>query len=164
MPNGEPFDLLTMRIAKAETETRTLPAKLSTREPYRLQDAINRNNPRQVALSMRNMNWTLNGKTFEMEAVTAEETVTLGNLEVWEFINPMNAGGMMGQGSQHGWYDAAGGGMMDFMAHPMHLHGVQFKVAGREVARQAMAGWQTVRDGLLDEGWKDTVLVMPVSG
>jgi FtsP/CotA-like multicopper oxidase with cupredoxin domain len=24
-----------------------------------------------------------------------------------------------------------------------------------------MAGWQSVKDGYVDEGWKDTVLVMP---
>lgn len=155
LPNGEPFDILTVRVAKAEAETPPtrvgpLPAKLSTLEPYRLQDAVNRNNPRQIALGMSNMNWTLNGKTFEMDAVTPEETVKLGSLEVWEFINEMNMGGMN-----------MSGGTMDFMAHPMHIHGVQFQVVGREVAADQMADWQTVKDGFVDDGWKDTVLVMP---
>ncbi len=51
--------------------------------------------------------------------------------------------------------------MMDFMAHPIHMHGVQFQVVGREVAVDQMADWQTVKDGFVDDGWKDTVLVMP---
>lgn len=153
LPTGEPFDILTVHMTKAETDAHTLPAKLATLVPYRLQDAVNRENPRQVALSMRQMNWTMNGKTFEMDAITPEETVTLGNVEVWEFNNSSSAntrmGGMMGQD------------MVDFMAHPLHIHGVQFMVAEREMAAEGMAAWQTVKDGFVDEGWKDTVLVMP---
>jgi blue copper oxidase len=53
------------------------------------------------------------------------------------------------------------GGMQDFMAHPMHLHGVQFQVVERQVAEAQRAGWETVKDGYVDEGWKDTVLIMP---
>lgn len=174
LPNGEPFDILTVRVAKAEAEPLALPAKLSTLEPYRVQDAVNRNKPRQIVLGMSSMNWTLNGKTFEMEAVTREETVKLGSLEVWEFINEMNMGGMNMSGGNMAGMDhgkmgnsmmqgnmANQGGMMDFMAHPIHMHGVQFQVVGREVAVDQMADWQTVKDGFVDDGWKDTVLVMP---
>jgi len=174
LPNGAAFDILTVQMAKAETETLQLPAKLTTLENYQLQEAANRDQPRQILLGMSNMNWTLNGKTFEMEAVTPEETVKFGNLEVWEFINEMNMGGMnmsgdnmagmdhskMGSGMMQG-NMANQGGMMDFMAHPMHMHGVHFRVVGREVAASGMAGWQTVKDGFVDDGWKDTVLVMP---
>ena len=51
--------------------------------------------------------------------------------------------------------------MKDFMAHPVHLHGVQFQVLERQVDAAQRAGWETVKDGLVDLGWKDTVLVMP---
>jgi len=179
LPNGAPFDILTVQMAKAETETLQLPAKLTALENYQLQAAANRDQPRQILLGMSNMNWTLNGKTFEMEAVTPEETVKLGNLEVWEFINEMNRDGMNMSGGNMAGMDhskmgnmagmdhskmgnmANQNGMVDFMAHPMHIHGVQFRVVGREVATAGMAGWQSVKDGFIDDGWKDTVLVMP---
>jgi FtsP/CotA-like multicopper oxidase with cupredoxin domain len=50
---------------------------------------------------------------------------------------------------------------MGAMAHPMHIHGVQFQVLDRRVAPQFEAVWETVRAGYLDEGWKDTVLLWP---
>ena len=49
----------------------------------------------------------------------------------------------------------------DFMAHPMHIHGLQFQVIERQIDPDYAAGWQSVKDGVVDEGWKDTVLVMP---
>jgi FtsP/CotA-like multicopper oxidase with cupredoxin domain len=51
--------------------------------------------------------------------------------------------------------------MRDFMAHPVHLHGVHFQVIDRQVDDAQRAGWKTVSAGLIDQGWKDTVLVMP---
>jgi len=47
------------------------------------------------------------------------------------------------------------------MAHPMHVHGVQFRIVARQVDETQRAGWETLSAGFVDEGWKDTVLVMP---
>lgn len=168
VPNGEPFDIFTVQVAKADTDTHTLPTTLTPLERDRLQDAVNQTHPRQIRLGMNGMNWTLNGKRFTMDDGTPEETVKLGSTEVWEFVNQLNASGMMGgmdqsmmghsmqQGSM-----ANQQGMQDFMAHPMHIHGGQFQVIGREIAPEQRADWQTVKDGFVDDGWKDTVLVMP---
>lgn len=52
------------------------------------------------------------------------------------------------------------GGMMD-MAHPIHLHGQQFQIIGRNKEGVKGADYDTVKDGFIDSGWKDTVLVMP---
>jgi FtsP/CotA-like multicopper oxidase with cupredoxin domain len=38
------------------------------------------------------------------------------------------------------------------MPHPIHLHGMQFQVLERR---------GVVHEGYVDEGWKDTVLLMP---
>jgi FtsP/CotA-like multicopper oxidase with cupredoxin domain len=38
------------------------------------------------------------------------------------------------------------------MPHPIHLHGMQFQVLQRQ---------GVVHEGYVDEGWKDTVLLMP---
>ncbi|MDD1631894.1 MAG: multicopper oxidase domain-containing protein, partial [Methylococcaceae bacterium] len=61
-------------------------------------------------------------------------------------------GGMMGMG---------GMGMMMAMAHPIHLHGQQFQIVSRSVSADEEADYATVRDGFIDSGLKDTVLVMP---
>jgi FtsP/CotA-like multicopper oxidase with cupredoxin domain len=44
------------------------------------------------------------------------------------------------------------GMMMMPMPHPVHLHGKQFQVVERSGA---------LHSGYVDEGWKDTVLLMP---
>ena len=62
-----------------------------------------------------------------------------------------NQGGMMGGGM----------GMMMSMAHPIHMHGQYFQILSRTVANNQRADYATVKDGFIDDGWKDTVLVMP---
>ena len=52
--------------------------------------------------------------------------------------------------------DVNNSGMMT-MAHPIHVHDQQFQVLERR--HGAVSG--SVRDGYVDQGWKDTVLVMP---
>ena len=84
---------------------------------------------------MNHMQWSINGRTFEMEDVAGDEIVRLGTKEIWEFHN-------------------TGGGMMHMMnmPHPIHLHGKQFRVIGRS---------SVAHRGYVDGGWKDTVLLMP---
>ena len=56
------------------------------------------------------------------------------------------------------------GGMGGFqMAHPMHIHGPQFQIVKRipPTDPTLLANWQTVSDGYVDEGWHDTILLMP---
>ena len=47
------------------------------------------------------------------------------------------------------------------LPHPMHVHGKSFQVLSRQVASGMQADWKTVSEGYVDDGWKDTVLVMP---
>jgi blue copper oxidase len=173
LPNGALFDVLTVKVDKEETETLTLPTQLATMDRYRVADAANQHAPRQFVLSMdSNMNWTINDRTFAMDEVAADEQIEFGALEVWEFMNEMPTGKVSDASNPHAAHSAQGtgtmqmqstmvGGMQDFMAHPMHLHGVQFQVVERQVAEAQRAGWETVKDGYVDEGWKDTVLIMP---
>lgn len=94
------------------------------------------------------MSWTINGRTFEMTNVAQDEVVKLGDLEVWQFTNQGGGGrGMMG------------GGMA--LPHPMHIHGLQFQIIERDISTAGRAAWDTLSDGFVDEGWHDTVLVMP---
>jgi FtsP/CotA-like multicopper oxidase with cupredoxin domain len=54
-----------------------------------------------------------------------------------------------------------GGGQMMEMAHPIHLHGQQFQILRRKTGMVKRDDYDTVKDGFIDSGWKDTVLVMP---
>ena len=61
---------------------------------------------------------------------------------------------MMGGGTM----DRMMGGMNMHMPHPMHLHGVRFRIVERQRGSGAAAD---VADGLIDQGYKDSVLVFP---
>ena len=143
---GAAMPLYTIKIEREEKETRRLPNQLASLSLLRPQDAVNANNPRPVTLSLGGMRWQLNDLPFEMNTATPEETVKLNTIEQWEIINQINPGAMM---------DANG------MAHPIHLHGTHFQVISREISPELRSGWDTVKDGYIDEGLKDTVMVMP---
>lgn len=135
LPNGEAFSIFKIKVAKQEIGRQTLPAQLSRISPPRQDEAFNYFHPKQFFLTMRHMQWSINGRVFQMESVADEEIVRLGSKEIWEFHN-------------------TGGGMMNMMnmPHPIHLHGKQFHVIGRSGVHH---------EGYVDEGLKDTVLLMP---
>jgi FtsP/CotA-like multicopper oxidase with cupredoxin domain len=138
LPNGSAFDVLRVRVERDGETARPLPARLSEIAWPRLEDAINRESPRTIQLQMGRMQVALNGRTFEMEAAAPDERVKLGTTEVWEFANTAGP-----------------------MSHPMHLHNLQYRVIDRRGEPRLESMYATVRDGLVDEGWKDTVIVMP---
>lgn len=142
--NGEELNILRVKITRKVKNGLKLPEKLSRIEHYSLEETINRNSPRTFRFEMRHMRPTINGRTFQMTAVAKDEIVKLNNLEVWELINASGGMGMMG-------------GMMQ-MPHPVHVHGLQFQVIERT---PSSIGWETIKDGFIDNGWKDTVLLMP---
>ena len=135
-PNGTGFSILKVKVNRKEKAEFSVPQRLSHIERYNAKDAVNFENPRTFRLSLEEMIWKINGRTFEMEEVADEEVVQLGSLEVWEFSNEGSGTGMRGLS----------------MPHPIHLHGKQFQVLDRS---------GVLHDGYLDDGWKDTVLLMP---
>lgn len=143
---GSAMMLFNVKIEREEKETLRLPSQLAALPLLRPEDAVNASQPRPIELSLKGMKWVINGQPFEMNTALPQETVKLNSIEQWEIINKLNPGAMM---------DAMG------MAHPIHLHGVHFQVISREVLPELAAGWQTVKDGYVDEGLKDTVMVMP---
>ncbi len=150
LPNGAPFDILSVQVGEKGAEVLPLPTRLSTIVRHPVAGAANRDNPRSITLAMQGMLHTINGRVFEMDAVARDEIVRLGDLEIWEFANLEGGGGGMGMG------------MMDMaMPHPMHIHGVQFQVLGRQITRDFESAYQELSAGFVDDGWKDTVLVMP---
>jgi len=135
LPNGAGFSVCKIKVTKNVIKQQTLPEELSEIRPLPQDEAVNFYNPRQFYLTMRHMQWSINGRVFQMEDVADDEIVQLGSKEIWEFNN-------------------TGGGMMHMMnmPHPIHLHGKQFRVIERS---------GVMHEGYVDEGWKDTVLLMP---
>ena len=150
LSNGAPLDILSLEIGEKGAGVTPLPSRLATIERHNVKDAVNRNNPRSFVLAMQGMAHTINNRVFEMDAVARNEIVRLGDLELWEFADLGDGGGGMGMG------------MMNMvLPHPMHIHGVQFQVTGRQIARGYESEYQELSAGFVDDGWKDTVLVMP---
>ncbi len=129
-----------------EAPDQPVDAQLPTLAPITGHDpteAVNLDTPRTFAFAMPGMNTTINGRTFEMTGVADDEIVQLGDLEVWEFHN-----------------DPRGGMMMT--AHPIHVHGLQFQIIERQLdAAYDDGSFDTIINNYVDEGWHDTVLLLP---
>jgi FtsP/CotA-like multicopper oxidase with cupredoxin domain len=143
---GAPLTVLRVRVGERVEALDALPTVLSAVSRHRLEDAVNRDRPRTFTITQPASRWELNGRVYEPDVIAADETVRRGDLEVWELVNARNEGE-----TQH----------PDGMLHPFHIHGLQFQVVGREVLPELRAGWESVSAGYVDEGWKDTVLLMP---
>ena len=136
VPNGAPLRVMTLRTRAGSGPAFRLPERLSTFDATwssRAGAAV-----RRVPLTFQRMAWLLGGRTFSMEDVAPEETVAAGSTHVWEFVNLGNGMGMEA-------------------AHPIHLHGRQFRVLDRTGGRTT----NSLRAGIVDAGWRDTVLVLP---
>ncbi len=145
---GERMDLLSVNIKNKVTSNFKLPAKLSSVKKLNPEEAVNFGSPKKFTFGMGgHMRWTINSKTFEMNDVAEWEKVKLNSTEIWEFINGGNRRGMMG-------------GMME-MPHPVHIHGLQFKIINRIPSGSFDESWNAFKDGFVDEGWKDSFLLLP---
>ena len=136
VPNGAPLRLMTLRTRAQRGPAFRVPERLSSFDASWSPRADAK--VRRVPLSFQRMGWLLGGRTFAMNDVAPEETVTAGSTQIWEFVNLTNPMGMEA-------------------AHPIHMHGRQFRVVDRTGGRVS----NTLRAGVVDGGWKDTVLVLP---
>ena len=144
---GESFSVVRFRVEREERSDQRLPSRLSSFERLDPANAVNKESPRRFVLHMQQMSWRINGRTFQMTAVADDERVRRNTVEIWEFENRSSGG--MGMG-----------GMA--LPHPMHVHDVQFQVLKRELIEPSMRSmWEELQAGFVNEGWKDTVLVMP---
>ncbi|MFN2302619.1 MAG: multicopper oxidase family protein [Anaerolineales bacterium] len=153
LPSGAPdsqeaFPIFSASIRNTERVSAPLPEVFPSHRPLDVAQADNIDSPRVFELSMgMGMQWMINGRTFEMTEVAGDERVRLGDIELWEFRNTGDPGiGMMGGMAQ---------------PHPMHVHGLQFKIIDRQLNLVDESDYNSLKDGFVDEGWHDTVLVMP---
>jgi FtsP/CotA-like multicopper oxidase with cupredoxin domain len=132
------------RVAAGDARPEARPGRLSAPAGPSLADVADAARPRTFRLAMRGPSATINGRTFDMGDMTRaapDETVRIGDTEVWEYVNE--------------------GGMPMAMAHPMHVHNLSFRVLSREGPTRTDPAWRALAAGFTDEGLKDTVMVLP---
>ncbi|WP_031434180.1 multicopper oxidase family protein [Methylomarinum vadi] len=144
LPSGGDYPVLTVKVTKQADSNSPLPTRLSSISKLRLEDAVNSDNPRSIVLSMRHMSALLNGRSYKMNDIRPDEVIPVNTLQLMTFDNGF-------RGGHHGMA----------MPHPMHLHGEQFQIVKREHRSNFRNSQATVEQGLVDQGWQDTVLVMP---
>lgn len=132
---GTAFDILTVNVGRKATANPGLGSLMPLMMTFDANNVPNYNTPRPFTLDMRMMEWTINGRVFEMMAVAEDEMVHVHDTMAWEWINNTP------------------------IPHPMHMHNVQFQVVQRTPS--AASSYATINQGLVDTGWKDTVLVWP---
>lgn len=135
LPMGSAFDILTVNVGRRASIKPVLGPLPPLSMIYNSGNVPNYFSPRPFTLDMRMMEWTINGRVFEMMAVAEDEMVNLHETMAWEWINNTP------------------------IPHPMHMHNVQFQVVQRTPS--GMSSYATINQGLVDSGWKDTVLVWP---
>jgi FtsP/CotA-like multicopper oxidase with cupredoxin domain len=144
LPDGAAFEVQRFRLDSGRARPATPPTTLAPIAPPDPRLAVNFARPKVFDLTMGMMVWGINGQSFDMLGASELETVKLGTHEIWEFRNE-GRGSMMGM----------------VMPHSMHVHGLQFRVLSRTVSSRYAGAYGTVSAGFVDDGWKDTVLVMP---
>jgi FtsP/CotA-like multicopper oxidase with cupredoxin domain len=177
IPVGSEYPICTIRVTKKVSETHKLPMQLPKFKHYEISDTANPNNPIPIGITEAPMSMLLNGTPYEFNKPLPSERVKMGTIQLIEIFHAHGEGGMkmdMGgeaKSGEHGGMGGMGGGMkmgggmggmMDLsMAHPIHLHGQQFQTISRSFGGDSTA-YDTVREGFIDSGLKDVVLVMPM--
>ncbi|BCX89072.1 blue copper oxidase [Methylomarinovum tepidoasis] len=177
IPQGSHFTIARFRVTeKPRTlDNQELPAKLRPLPQLSLDDVVNPDKPRPIAIGNHGRQFTLNGQAFSMTGALPIETFPVNTIHLMEIFHEhggMEMEGEHGGESEHGSRQSMqgmGGGMsmamMMAMVHPIHLHGHYFQIVRRTPPEAggmhgSSEGYETVKDGLVDEGYQDTVLAM----
>jgi blue copper oxidase len=144
--------VFTVNVSREVSESPSLPKRLSKMERYRLEDVANPGRP--VPIAIGDMSMSLNGRPYEFDNVQPNERIPVDTVQLME-ISHARGGGMHGMAMMGG----MGMGMTAPMSHPIHLHGQCFQILERVLEEEYEEDYADMRDGLVDSGWKDTVLV-----
>lgn len=135
LSNGAAFNILTINVSRKASTKPALGPLPAFPLKYSAANVPNISNPVPFTLGMQHMTWTINGRVFEDMVAAEDEMVYKGQPIAWEWINNSP------------------------IPHPMHMHNVQFQVVKRTPS--SSSSYSTINQGLVDSGWKDTVLVWP---
>jgi FtsP/CotA-like multicopper oxidase with cupredoxin domain len=168
LPPGGDYPIAVFNVARAGGDGVALPRSLAKIARRRAEDAANANNPAAIRISEAPMSMLLNGQPYD-DDIQPGERFPVNNMQIIDIFHDHRGGGMggmgmggmgMGRGMMGGGMMGGGMGMMFSMRHPIHLHGQQFQIVSRVFEGHDEA-YDTVRDGFVDSGLKDTVLVSP---
>lgn len=144
-PNGAVMDLAVFNITAPSTEYLSLPPCLCTLERLSIAQAANAASPRTFPITYYlnggTPNWLLNGATYDLNTTVPNENVPRNTVELWQVTNTAS----------------------QVMPHPIHFHGRQFQIYQRigPTSGSALTNYNNVKDGYVDDGWKDTFFIMP---
>jgi hypothetical protein len=157
---GSEFEIMRFQITQETSDSPALPHQLSVIERYTLDDVANPGKPVPIAISEGPMAMLLNGRPYAMDDFLPEERIPVNTLQLMEiFHNHGGEGG--GHGSGHGGSGGMNMAAMMSMAHPIHIHEQPFQIISRSMSDDGQEAYASVHEGLVDSGWKDTVLVLP---
>jgi len=152
----EAITIAKFQITEQISDSPKLPETLIPMPRFTLQDVSHPDKVVPIAIGMRHMSFQLNGRTFDMYDYMETEQIPVNTIQrIKIFHDNRGIGGGMRRGGR-----GRGMGMMMSMPHPIHLHGQQFQILSRTQIDQN-SGYETVKHGFINSGWKDTVLVMP---
>jgi bilirubin oxidase len=137
-PMGAPLDLMRFRIEGASLPPVVVPERLSSLPPPPDVDGWP---VRPIRLSMgADGEWLINGLNFHTHGHAPAFTIERGAREVWEIRNNMTS-----------------------MPHPIHIHGLQFRLLSRSISPTDIRARSLGANGLgaQDLGLHDTVLIWP---
>ncbi|MBL8497591.1 multicopper oxidase family protein [Nitrosomonas sp. JL21] len=154
MGQDDTLTIAHFHIAEQVGDSPKLPTELVPMRRLTRKDASNPDKIVPIAIGMRHMAFQLNGRTFDMLNYQAAEKIPVNTIQRIRIFHE-NRG--MGRGMRGG---MGGMGMMMSQPHPIHLHGQQFQIVSRRQNNRD-EGYDSVKEGFIDSGWKDTVLVMP---
>ena len=131
---GAEVEMMNILVSTKTAYDRTLPQTLSRIAPVPAPAAA----PRIITLDQRKGVWRINGLTYQHSATPI--VVKRGGIEEWEVRNAAAS-----------------------MPHPLHIHGVQFRVIARAGSPEQVRRLAVDKRGLTvtDLGWKDSVLSWP---
>jgi FtsP/CotA-like multicopper oxidase with cupredoxin domain len=153
---GDDYPIFSVNVTRATGDSPKLPEKLSTIRRHKPEEIANWGNPRPISLQMAHMTVMLNGRTYDANDVMDIERVPVNSTQLFDIFHEHGGGMRMGRGMMGGMGMM---GMMMNMAHPIHLHGQQFEIVERYYEGDDPDTYATIREGLIDSGLKDTVLV-----
>jgi FtsP/CotA-like multicopper oxidase with cupredoxin domain len=144
---GSEYPICTIKVTRKVSESHKLPTKLAKIHRYGIHETANPNNPLPISISESPMSMLLNGRAYEFNKPLPSERVKMGSIQLLEIFHAQSNMGMSG--------------MNMTMPHPIHLHGQQFEIMSRSISGDT-SDYDTVREGFIDSGLKDMVLVMPM--
>lgn len=173
LPMASDYAVFTVRISKKVSDSPKLPTTLSKITAYTVSDTNNPNKPVPITISEGHMQMLLNGRPYAFKDIQENERIPVNTIQLMEIshengghgMGGMHGGGMgmgmMGGRQRGGMGGGMGMGGMMAIAHPIHLHGQQFQIVSRSLDTSHESDYDTVKQGFINSGLKDTVLVMP---